>query len=129
MNKTPQDKYIPGVCNIGPAEIKSRMQAGWFGLILTVIVGALLFYIQAAPVTRLVLFLPAFIGAIGFLQAYFHFCVAFGSQGLFNVANEAGKTESVTQQEFRRKDQQKVYKIMTLSVLVAVVVAGVAVVI
>ena len=126
MNTMPQDKYIPGVCNIGPAEIKSRMQTGWFGLVLTVIIGALLFYLEASPVTRLVLFLPAFIGAIGFLQAYFHFCVAFGSQGLFNVANEAGKTESVTQQEFRKKDQQKVYKITIYSVLIAAVVAVVA---
>ena len=126
MNTAPKDKYIPGVCTIGPAEIKSRMQAGWFGLVLTVIIGALLFYLEASPVTRLVLFLPAFIGAIGFLQAYFHFCVAFGSQGLFNVANEAGKTESVTQQEFRKKDQQIVYKIMIYSVLIAAVVAVVA---
>ena len=129
MNTTEKDTYIPGVCNIGPAEIKSRMQTGWFGLGLTVIIGALLFYLEASPVTRLVLFLPAFISAIGFLQAYFHFCVAFGSQGLFNVANEAGKTESVTQQEFRKKDQQKVYKIMIYSVLVALVVAVVAAVV
>ncbi len=28
MNTLPAQKYIPGVCNIGPAEIKSRMIAG-----------------------------------------------------------------------------------------------------
>ncbi len=127
MNTLPPQKYIPGVCNIGPAEIKSRMIAGWFGLILTVVVGALLFYLPVSPWTRLVLFFPAFIGAIGFLQAAFHFCVAFGAQGLFNVSNEAGKTESISQKEFRKKDQQRVVQIYTYSVLVGIAIALLAV--
>jgi hypothetical protein len=115
--------YVPGVCNIGPEEVKKRLVAGWFGLILTIVVVGVLIYTGVSPWWRLVVFFPVAIGALGFLQAAFHFCVAYGSEGLFNVSNEAGKTESVSQQEFRKKDQQKVTQIITYSVLIGIAVA------
>ena len=34
-------EYIPGVCNIGPAEIARRRRAGWTGLVATVVLWAL----------------------------------------------------------------------------------------
>lgn len=116
-------QYIPGVCNIGPQEIKMRMMVGWVSLIITLALGAVLFYLPISPWTRLVLFFPAFISAMGFLQAAFHFCVAFGSKGLFNMDKAVGQTESVTHAEFRKKDQQKVVQIYTLAVVIAIVVA------
>ena len=102
--------YVPGTCNIGPDEIKMRMTAGWFGIVVS-------------PWTRLVLFFPATIGALGFLQGAFHFCVAFGMEGLFNVTNPAGKTESVSQKEFRAADKKKAIQIIAYSVLIGIVVA------
>ncbi len=38
------DKYIPGVCNIGPQEIKRRRQAGIIGLIGIVVMLAVLMF-------------------------------------------------------------------------------------
>lgn len=115
--------YVPGTCNIGPDEIKMRMTAGWFGVIATIVIGALLIYLPVTPWARLVLFFPATIGALGFLQGAFHFCVAFGMEGLFNVANPAGKTESVSQKEFRAADKKKAIQIIAYSVLIGIVVA------
>ena len=115
--------YVPGTCNIGPDEIKMRMTAGWFGIVATVVVGAILFDLPVSPWTRLVLFFPATIGALGFLQGAFHFCVAFGMEGLFNVTNPAGKTESVSQKEFRAADKKKAIQIIAYSVLIGIVVA------
>ncbi len=69
-----QDKYIPGVCNIGKSEIKIRRQMGWIGFIVTVIFYSLMIYFEIPRVWRLVLFIPSTIAAIGFLQAYMHFC-------------------------------------------------------
>jgi glucan phosphoethanolaminetransferase (alkaline phosphatase superfamily) len=120
-------QYIPGVCNIGPQEIKMRMMVGWVGLAITLALGVLLFRLPISPWTRLVLFLPAFVSAMGFLQAAFHFCVAFGTKGLFNMDKAVGQTESVSQTEFRAKDQKKVVQIYFLAVVIALVVAIAAV--
>ncbi|KND49204.1 MAG: hypothetical protein AB203_02290 [Parcubacteria bacterium C7867-008] len=117
-------EYIPGVCNIGEEEVKGRIVSGWLGLILTIVIAAILVYLQATKWTYLVLFFPAFIGALGFLQGAFHFCVAFGTQGLFNVSQGMGHTESVSQAEYRSKDQKKVVLILVYSGIIAVIIAG-----
>ncbi|KND50383.1 MAG: hypothetical protein AB202_01865 [Parcubacteria bacterium C7867-007] len=119
-------EYIPGVCNIGEEEIRGRVVSGWFGLVLTIIVAALLIYLQASKWMYFILFFPAFIGALGFLQAAFHFCVAFGTQGLFNVSQEGGRVESVSQAEFRIKDQKKAVLILVYSVVVGFAVTSCA---
>ncbi len=124
--------YIPGTCNIGPEEIKMRRNAGWIGLVVTLLLGALLVYLSSmfpsfSPWIRLILFFPATLGALGFLQAAFHFCVAFGMEGLFNVSEEVGKKETVSQQEFRKQDKSKAIQIISYSVIIGLVVAIAAV--
>lgn len=118
-----EHKYIPGVCNIGPEEIKMRSRVGWMGLAATMLVGGMLFYLGAPATTRLVLVLPAFVAAIAFLQAVMHFCVAFASSGLFNMDKAAGQTESVEKAEYRKADQKKAVSIYIYSALIAIVVA------
>ena len=101
-----QNKYIPGVCNIGPEEIKKRKQAGWMGFIATVALWAVFVWFRVAPAWWLLLFFPAMMSATGFLQAYMHFCAYFGFASLFNFG-DVGKTDSVSQAEFRAKDKRK----------------------
>jgi hypothetical protein len=119
--------YQPGVCNIGPAEIRTRRQSGILGAALTVVllVGFVAFHVPDP--WRLLIALPAGVGASGFLQAAFHFCARFGMSGLFNFGTEVGKTEAVHEQEYRRKDQRKALSILGLSLLAAIVVAVIAV--
>ncbi|MDP2156845.1 MAG: hypothetical protein Q8K68_03945 [Nitrospirota bacterium] len=126
---TMNNEYIPGVCNIGPDEIKRRIQVGLVGLVATGLLAAALLWFDAPWYARLALFVPAFVASIGFLQAFMHFCVAFGTKGVFNVKNKQGETESVERAEFRKADQKKVIQIYGLSVLTAGVVAFVAIVI
>ena len=102
------------------------MVAGWGGLAVTVVVAGVLFWLAAPPTTRLVLFFPAFVAAIGFLQAAMHFCVGFASAGLFNMDKAQGMTESVDQAAFRKADQKKATQIYLYSVLIAAVVAAFA---
>jgi hypothetical protein len=116
--------YVPGVCNIGPAETRKRAQAGWLGLGVTVLLwGGFLLFRAPAP-WRLFLFLPATLGATGFLQAALHFCAGFGMLGVYNFGSEVGKTETVEQAEFRRHDRRKALLIGLYSALVGVVVAA-----
>jgi hypothetical protein len=119
---TTTNQYQPGVCNIGAAEIRQRRRSGWIGLAVTVVFLALAFALQWPAPFRLLVALPAGIGATGFLQAAFHFCVRFGTQGLFNFG-EMGAEESVHETEYRRKDQRKAIQIALLSLLIVVVVA------
>ena len=114
--------YQPGVCNIGPAEIRRRRTSGYLGLVVAVIFLVAAFALSWAAPWRLLVFIPAVVSASGFLQGAFHFCVRFGTQGLFNFG-ELGTEESVHEAEYRRKDQRKAMQIVVLSLLIAVVVA------
>ena len=120
--ETMQEKYIPGVCNIGSAEIKKRKQAGWMGLIVTAIVWGVFIRFDVPAVWRLTLALPAMMSATGFLQAYMHFCVYFGFWNLFNFG-EVGSSDTVEQAEFRAKDRRRAWQIILYAVLVGAAVA------
>ena len=119
---TSTNVYQPGVCNIGPAEIRQRRRMGWVGLAVTVVYLVLAFALAWPPALRLLAFLPAVLSANGFLQGAFHFCVRFGTQGLFNFG-EMGNEEAVHEVEYRRKDQRKAVQIIVYSVLIGAVVA------
>ena len=49
--------------------------------------------------------------------------LAFGMRGVFNFGAEVGKTDTVEQQEFRRKDRAKAFQIVAYSIFIGVVVA------
>ena len=123
-----QNKYIPGVCNIGPEEIKKRKQAGWIGLIATIALWAIFIWLNIPSIWRLTLFFPAMMSATGFLQAYMHFCAYFGFASLFNFG-DVGKTDSVSQAEFRAKDKRRAWQIIIYAVLIGIAIAIISVLI
>lgn len=115
--KNSRESYVPGVCNIGPAEIKKRIRTGWFGLIITI---ALLIYFGWNEVEqgwRVAIFIPSMLAAMGLLQGYMRFCVYFGLAHLFNFG-DAGQTDTVTQAEFRAKDRKKSWQIILYAALI-----------
>lgn len=117
--------YQPGVCNIGPAEIRQRRLLGWIGLAVSVVFIVIAFAFGFPPAFRLLVVLPAGMAATGFLQGAFHFCVRFGTQGLFNFC-DIGAEEAVYEAEYRTADQRKAVLIIVLSLAIAVVAAVVA---
>jgi len=118
-----KQEYIPGVCNIGPAEINKRRQSGWFGLGATILLWVAFWVFRVPAIWRLFLFFPAAMSATGFLQAALHFCAGFGMLGVFNFGSEVGKTETVEQAEFRHKDQRKALLIIFYSVMIGIAAA------
>lgn len=116
------DVYRPGVCNIGPAEIRRRRASGWIGVALAVAFLVVAFALALPAPWRLLVALPVGLAAGGFLQAAFRFCARFGMKGLFNFG-DVGVEEAVHETEWRRKDQRKAVSIVGLSLLIAVVVA------
>jgi hypothetical protein len=115
-------KYQPGVCNIGRAEITRRKRLGWIGATATVVLWLLLVLFHAPTVWRLVLLFTTTIAAAGFLQAYMHFCAAFGFRGISNMGAKLGRVETVGEEEFRRLDKEKALRIAAYSILVAVLI-------
>lgn len=124
--KPMQNNYIPGVCNIGREEIRMRWMTGWIGLGITVAIWLGFIFNNSPAAWRLWLFVPAYVSAIGLLQASMHFCVAFGAKGLFNFKPQVGKTETVDQAEFRAKDKAKAIQIMLVAGLAAATVTALA---
>jgi hypothetical protein len=117
-------EYVPGVCNIGPAERAKRRQSGIIAALIAIVLLVVLIAIGAPRGWRLLLILPASAAASGFLQDRLHFCAGFGMKGLYNVINSAGITNNVTSEEFRRKDKRRAKQILGLSLLIGVIVAG-----
>jgi hypothetical protein len=119
--------YQPGVCNIGPAEIRKRRAGGYIGLIVTVLALVAFVVFEVPTPWRILVALPAGLAANGFLQAAFHFCVGFGTRGLFNMQESLGREESVTDSEFRKIDQRKAYKILGISAAISLGVVIIAI--
>ena len=117
--------YQPGVCNIGPAEIRRRRTSGYVGLGVAVVFLVIAFALGWGAPWRLLVALPVFLSAQGFLQAAFRFCVGFASRGLFNFG-ELGSEETIHDREFRRKDQRKALLITVLAFAIAAVVSVLA---
>ncbi|MBH1980212.1 hypothetical protein I8H89_01705 [Candidatus Saccharibacteria bacterium] len=115
--------YIPGVCNIGPAEIRMRRMTGYIGLAITLVLFVIFYLVPIDAAWRLLVFIPATLAATGFLQAYLHFCAKFGMSGLFNVGDDMKEQHTVDQIEFRKKDQQKAITIIAGSAAIGVAVA------
>lgn len=114
-----QGEYIPGVCNIGRAEIVRRNRAGKIGLAITIILLGLFLYLDTPRVWRIFIFIPSIIASIGFLQARMHFCAYYGIRGIFNLSSKAGKTDSVEQAEYRARDRRRSLQIIMYSAIIA----------
>ncbi len=99
------EQYVPGTCNIGPAEIARRMRIGHVGLVATAVLAAVLLALDASPAWRLTLAIPASAAAAGYLQARMRFCFDFGFRGVYNF-DALGQQERVIAEEARAQDRR-----------------------
>jgi len=67
-----------------------------------------------------ILFFPVTFLAVGLQQWYFHFCKAFRIKGVFNFGN-FGKTDSVEQANFRKKDRAKARRMIIVGIAVGII--------
>jgi hypothetical protein len=116
------DQYLPGACNIGPAEIARRRRAGHAGLLVTVVLAAVLLVLDAAPVWRLTLALPAALAAAGYLQAGLRFCANFGFRGVYNF-DAPGHEQQVAADQARAQDRRRALMVAAGSGAVGLAVA------
>jgi hypothetical protein len=118
--------YQPGVCNIGPAEIRRRRLTGHVGLVATFVLLAVLLVIDAPPLARLLVAIPAVLSASGYLQAWLKFCAGFAQIGVYNFG-ERGDSHKVVDPEAHRRDLARGRRISLAAGLIGAAVALVAV--
>jgi hypothetical protein len=124
----PAGEYRPGACNIGPAEIARRRRAGAVGVGAAAGLAAGLLLVDAPVAARWLVALPLAVGAVGFLQAHFRFCAAFGLAGVSNFG-PLGSTERVEGAAARHADRQKALGIGVAGGLIGVAGAAILVLI
>ena len=118
------NQYIPGTCNLGKDEIRSRQMVALFGLFLTTssVIGILV--ADQGRSVRFSIFIPAMIFSVGFVQSRSKFCLAYGLAGTFNF-ERLGKISRVASVEDRRADRKTaiiiLLKAAALAALITVV--------
>jgi hypothetical protein len=120
------EQYVPGVCNIGAGEVRKRGTVGWIGLIATIVIWAAFVALNTAPHWRLLLFVPAMISALGFLQARQHFCIKYGFRGTHKFGRDVGEPDPADRTDSRRKDRRTSLAILGLAALVGAASAAAA---
>lgn len=117
--------YSPGLCNIGVDEIRRRRLAGWVGAAGASIMWLGLVASNAPPAWYLAIFLPAIIGATGFVQAASRFCFYFGFSGVFNFGR-AGQQEPVAEPQAQQLDRAAAIRVLSISCAIAGIVTLIA---
>jgi lysylphosphatidylglycerol synthetase-like protein (DUF2156 family) len=117
-----ESKYVPGVCNIGDADVRRRRRIGWTWLLTTLVVLAVLLLPGVPHGWRLTLVFTSMISATGFIQARLHFCAYFAALGIFNFGNDFSKKDTIQQAEFRAKDRRKAMQIIAYSAIIGIAV-------
>ena len=120
------DRYEPGVCNIGPAEIARRRRAGIVGTLATLALLVVLVVLDVAPIVRLILFVPAAVAASGFIQAQMKFCAGFAALGIFNFGGEGDRVR-IADPDARARDRRRGRQISIASFVIGAAVALIAV--
>lgn len=117
------DAYVPGVCNINRAEIAKRKKAGYFGLSITVLVIVLLFILNPPRAVNLVVFLPAFVACIGFLQAKAKFCVGYAAAGQQNATEGSKHASVIHNTKAMQKDKLRAQRMNIQAFVIALIVS------
>jgi hypothetical protein len=114
----PKPAYRPGVCNINSAEIAYRKRWGYIGAYLFIVLGGLMLLGEASWWMRLVLYAPAYVSAIGFLQARNHFCIYYAAASQQQAAESAKRPKKVTAAQ-HAQDMKKAHRMKRQAGLIA----------
>ena len=117
-------EYIPGSCNIGNGEVRRRQAVAIFGLFLTSFSAVTLLATDQSRNSRLSIFVPALIFAIGFVQSRKKFCLAYGLAGTFNFG-KLGQISKVQSTEDRKADRKTAVLILFQSAALAALITAV----
>jgi hypothetical protein len=117
------DSYIPGTCNLGKAEVRSRQIVALVGLVATLILATGLISSSAPQASGLTLFAPLMVFAVGFIQSRRKFCLAYGLAGTFNLG-KLGQISKVANPEDKAADRKTALSILAQATALALALTG-----
>jgi len=117
------DRYVPGVCNIGPWEIRRRRAFGIAGMFAAGVLLAVLVGVGAPTSARLVVLLPLWGGLVSWLHARRRFCVGFAWSGLANFAGSDAGRRRIEDPAARRADLRAAARLVADAFLIALPLA------
>ena len=121
-----QVDYIPGTCNIGGDELRSRRIVAAVGLILSLSALAIFIATDVSQSARLGIFIPLLIMSIGWVQSRKKFCLAYGFAGTFNFG-KLGHLSRVSDPIARAADRRTALMIFAQSTFYAAVLTALVV--
>ena len=117
------DQYVAGSCNIGKEEIRRRQTVALIGAIATILGAFSIISKYQSNTPRLLLFIPAMVFSIGWIQSRKKFCLAYGFMGVFNFG-KAGDAQKVRSKEERSADRATALSILTQGIVLAFAITG-----
>ncbi|MFM8693812.1 MAG: hypothetical protein ACKOCY_04220 [Actinomycetota bacterium] len=117
------DTYIPGTCNLGKAEVRSRQIVALVGFVATLILATGLIASSAPQASGLTLFAPLMVFAVGFIQSRRKFCLAYGLAGTFNLG-KLGQISKVANPEDKAADRKTALSILAQATALALGLTG-----
>lgn len=117
------DTYQAGVCNIGGAEVARRRQVAIIGGVIYLALALYAVIQNFSPSASLVLFAPASIFAIGFVQSRKRFCLAYGLMGTFNF-QKLGSITKVEDKAALAADRKMAIQIVIQSLGIAFILTA-----
>lgn len=117
------DTYIPGTCNLGKAEVRSRQIVALVGLVASLVLATGLIVSSAPQASGLTLFAPLMVFAVGFIQSRRKFCLAYGLAGTFNLG-KLGQISKVANPEDRAADRKTALSILAQATALALGLTG-----
>lgn len=117
------DTYIPGTCNLGKAEVRSRQMVALVGLVASLILATGLIASSAPQASGLTLFAPLMVFAVGFVQSRKKFCLAYGLAGTFNLG-KLGQISKVANPEDKAADRKTALLILAQATALALGITG-----
>ena len=115
--------YVPGVCNINYEEIAYRRKWRNIGFIAAFFLFGFLIVLGTNRYARLGVFLPLFIGFVGYYQVKNRFCVSYAASGMQN-ATDGSKTASKVSKENAAKDKAKARKMNLQALGASIIITG-----
>jgi hypothetical protein len=121
-----QADYIPGTCNIGGDELRSRRIVAAIGFVLSLSALSALITTDASQSARIGIFIPLLVMSVGWVQSRKKFCLAYGFAGTFNFG-KLGHLSRVADPIARAADRRQAIMIFAQSALYAVVLTALVV--
>jgi hypothetical protein len=116
--------YQSGVCNIGPSEIRRRQSVALIGAVLTIAATIFLISGHQPKSSRVSIFIPAMIFAVGWIQSRRKFCLAFGFMGTFNFG-KLGELSKVANKQDLARDRATALGILGQATVLAIAITGI----